>query len=159
AGGLETLDHVAGGGDVERRRGRPRQAARGGRQRVAGAGVVDREVAEGGDPTRDGHGGRAGEGAAGRVGADGHGDLVGVVRGDEVLVGVQHAHGHGRADDGPGGGGRRLLPEDQLAGGGRADRDRGAAGDRAVGRVGGGDGLAARREQRHGEGAHAVGQR
>src|SRR5207302_1360152 len=66
---------------------------------------------------------------------------------------------HGRREDRPGGRVGRLLAERQLARGGGADRDGGAAGDRAAGRVLDGDGLAAGRLQRDGEGAGPVGQR
>ena len=58
----------------------------------------------------------AAQGAAGRVGADGHGD-VGGVAGDQVAELVEHLHRHRRADRHARHGVGRLHAEDQVLGG------------------------------------------
>src|SRR5262249_22799540 len=128
--------------DVERGRGGAGEAAGSGRQRVAGAALVDRQGAEGGDAAGGGQGGGAAQRAAARVRADGH-RHVGGVGGHQVVEGVEHAHGHRRANGHAGGGVGRLLPEGQVVGRGGRHVDRGVAGDAGSAGVGGGDRLAA----------------
>src|SRR5205807_1632110 len=120
--------------DVEAVRGGAGERAVGRRQRVAGARVVQGQVAERGHPTHGGHGQGAAEGGAARVGTDGHRDIRGV-GGHQVVQGVHHAHLDRRANGLPGGGVRRLLAEQEVVGGPGRDGEggRSGAGEGAVG--------------------------
>ena len=81
---------------------------------VAGAGLVDRQVAEGGDAVDGRYRGRAAERAAAGIGADRDGD-GGVVAGHDVAEAVQHAD-DGGADGTAGDGRGRLHVEGERLG-------------------------------------------
>src|SRR5262249_55774829 len=133
---VEGRDRGAGRGGarlVEGRRGDAGQAGDRGDQRVAGPGLADGQVVEGGQA--GGVGGprqRAAEFPAARVGAQGDGDGEGAA--DGCARGVLHLHRDGRADDRPDPAAGRLLPQGQLLGSARLVEGRRGDGGQAGGR-------------------------
>ena len=87
-------------------------AADRGAQGVAGAGLVDGQIAERRDTVDDGYGQRA---AAG-IGAHRQRHRIRVIAGHDVAERIDYGHGHGRADRLPGAGVGRLLEEHQVVG-------------------------------------------
>src|SRR5262249_186987 len=96
--------------------------------------LVEGEGAEGGHAGDRRHRQRAAQRAAAGVGPEGHGHAGGV-RGHQVVEGVEHLHGHRRAERSPRRGVRRLLAEGQAAG-------PGGGGGGGEGAGGGGQGVA-----------------
>src|SRR2546430_2429138 len=104
--------------DVEAVRGRAGQARQARRvERVAGAGLVDRQVAEGRDAAGDGRRLGAGEGSRAGVGPDRDRDAGRVVAALEVVELVEDADRDGGADRDAGDRAGRLLAEGEVVGG------------------------------------------
>ena len=87
-----------------------------GLERVAGSSLVDRQIAESADAVAHGHRGRAAEGAAAWVRAENDGHGICLIRGDHVVVNVEHLDRHGGIDGAAGDGVGRLLDKAEVVG-------------------------------------------